>query len=145
MSIIPLCIVHGSFTPSCLHTIIPLSLWHAHPADSTPVCLSSFLSTLSWQRMHVPDKLSLLCIRLCVISFYTVAPCIKACLKAFHTGCHVALSDSLARIKPEKEREGEGEVAKKKAEGRWGWTWQWSHVRLVWCRPDVDREETGEG
>lgn len=104
MSIIPPCVAH-SYPPVCTPSYLFLSDTHILPAQLLRV-FPLFLYSLLWQRMHVPDKLSLLCIRLCVISFYTVAPCIKACLKAFHTGCHVAQSDSLARIKPEKEREG---------------------------------------
>lgn len=71
---------------------------------------------------------SVLCIRLCVISFYTVA--YKSLSQGLHTDFHVALSDSLARIRPETEgkrqRGGEGDP-----DGE-------ATSVLVWCRPDVD-------
>ena len=109
MSIIPLWFIHT------------LLFTHHHSYFSLTRTSCLFNSTASFPLSYPPccggreststgpDKLSLLCIRLCVISFYTVAPCIKACLKAFHTGYHVPLSDSLARVRPRQtEREGEG-------------------------------------
>lgn len=69
----------------------------------------------------VADKLRLLCLRLCLISFYTIAPCIKACLKAFHTACHVAVclpfSDE-AKTDRQTEREKGGERQQKGGEGQ---------------------------
>lgn len=105
MSIIP---------PWFIHTLL-FTRHHSYFSLTRTSCL--FNSTVSFPLSYPPccggreststgpDKLSLLCIRLCVISFYTVAPCIKACLKAFHTGCHVPLSDSLARQDRQREKE----------------------------------------
>lgn len=75
--------VKCSFTPSCLHAVVTISLWHAHPAYSAAAS-SLFLSLPATARVYaVLDKLALVCVCRTVryLLFRTVAVHIKAHLK----------------------------------------------------------------
>lgn len=45
--------VNCSFTPSCLHTVVTISLWHAHPAYSAAMSFL-FLILPATARVHSP-------------------------------------------------------------------------------------------
>lgn len=147
MSVIPLCFVHGSFTPSCLHTIIPIAPWHAHPACSTPACLSLFLILLAMAESARPQCQisSVFCaLHLCVISF-APPPTTTPCLKAFNTGCHVAsLNARAGKVQKWGAKEKQQQQQTKRCKE--GVCEPDGHVRLAWCRPDVDEyvERDGE-